>query len=125
MLAIRVSFALNSVCVTHDSHFSMFLIFSLIFSNLSSSGNTIFTEIWTRTSGRAREKMRVAINDNNKISKRDSAIKSTLIANALPTGIVKKHYDIKLLNIQQIIQRKRSSGNVISNKHRSVKCVFC
>ena len=74
--------------------------------------------------------MSVTINDNDKISlsllkKKKGAKNSTLIANGLPTGVVEKHYDIKLTNIQQIIQRKRSSGNVISNKYRSVKCVSC
>ena len=42
----------------------------------------------------------------------------------MPTGGVEKDYDIKLSNIKQIIQQKRSLGNVISNKHRSVKCVL-
>ena len=69
--------------------------------------------------------MRVTIYGNNKISQTNSPIKLTLIANGLPTGVVEKHYDIKLSNIQQIIQRKRSSGNVISKKHLFVKCVFC
>ena len=59
------------------------------------------------------------------LKQKKGAIKSTLIANGLPTGVVEKHNDIKLSSIKQIIQRKRSSGNVISNKHRSVKCVFC
>ena len=81
----------------------MFFIFSLIFINLSSSGNTIFTEIWKRTSGRAREKMRVNTYGNNKISQINSPIMSTLITNGLPTGVVEKNYDIKLSNIQQIM----------------------
>ena len=53
-------------------------------------------------SGRAREKIRVTINENNKISqtKKKGAIKSTLVANGLPTGVVEKHYDIKLSNIE-------------------------
>ena len=52
--------------------------------------------------------MRVIINDNNKISQtKKGAIKSSLIANGLPTGVVEKHYDNKLSNIQQIIQQKK------------------
>ena len=67
----------------------------LTLSNLSSSSNTIFTEIWKRTSGGAREKMRVTINDNNKISqtKKKGPKKSTLTVNGLPTGVVEKKYD--------------------------------
>ena len=48
--------------------------------------------------------MRVTINDNNKISQTKQGAKKskTLIAYGLPTGLVEKHYDIKLSNIQNI-----------------------
>ena len=64
----------------------MYLIFSLSITHRVKV--TQSSQRYTR----AREKMRVTINDNNKISQaKQDAIKPTLIANGLPTDVVEKH----------------------------------
>ena len=56
---------------------------------------------WSLTRENARHYQCQQYNLSNK-----GAIKSSFIANGLPTVVVEKHFDIKLSNIQQIIQQK-------------------